>query len=103
MGGGKIWTLGLAWGMLAWIPFFANLPGFFEVTLGLPVLLAGFCTVFLEQIVGTLPNSLGFVLSLPVGMLLSWFLYTAYQLTQDTWWSSSSQQKKAKKLGRGVE
>lgn len=102
MGKGRIWTLGLAWGMLAWIPFFANLPGIFEVTLGLPVLLTGFCTVFLEQIFGPLSNGLGFVLSLPIGMFLTRFLYIIYQLTEDTWWSDN-RSKKAKKLGRGVE
>ena len=103
MGSGRLWTIGLAWGILAWIPFFLKISTLLELTLGLPVILSGFLTYFLESITGPLPDSLSFSLSLPAGIATSWLIHALYQLMRDTWWDNISQNRKQMKLGKGVE
>lgn len=69
---GKFWTVGMIWGLLAWLPFHLDLPFALQATFGLPVLLAGYLTVFLESFIGSIPDSLSFCFSLPTGIALSW-------------------------------
>lgn len=79
---GRVWTVGLAWGFLAWVPFFITMPLLLEVTLGLPVLLAGYLLIAVESVVGVIPDGLGFCLSLPVGMALSWTIHKIILLSR---------------------
>ncbi|AZR73759.1 hypothetical protein BBF96_10405 [Anoxybacter fermentans] len=71
---GKVWTLGLSWGLLAWIPYFMNLPFVFGITLGLPVFLAGYMICFFEIFIDSIPDGLFFCLSLPIGVVLCWVI-----------------------------
>lgn len=80
---GRVWTLGIIWGLLAWVPFFINMPLLLEVTLGLPVILGGYILLLLETVIGSIPNGLGFCLSLPVGIGLCWLFHGAFSLRRD--------------------
>ncbi|MCK4259272.1 MAG: hypothetical protein KAX49_09855 [Halanaerobiales bacterium] len=71
---GNFWTLGITWGILAWIPYFADTHQIFKTIFGLPVLLAGYLTLFLDIFFGSIPNVLSFCLSLPTGIALSWMI-----------------------------
>lgn len=91
---GRVWTLGIIWGILAWVPFFLIIPLILEVTLGLPVILAGYLLLFLEMLLGPIPNGVGFCLSLPAGVGLCWLFHVVI---------SQSRGEKPMKMESGVE
>lgn len=91
---GRLWTLGLTWGLVAWIPFFLNLPMIFSLTLGLPVIVAGYLLVGIEMLIGAIPDVVGFCFSLPTGVALTWLLYTILLVFTG---------QRSKKVERGVE
>lgn len=78
---GKAWTCGLTWGILAWVPYFIDMPFILEISLGLPVFIAGYLIIFLETFINQIPNWLTFCSTLPIGMALSWLIVKVYSLT----------------------
>lgn len=91
---GKVWTLGIIWGMFAWVPFFIKTPLILEVTLGLPVIIAGYGLLLLEMMIGVVPNGVGFCLSLPAGVGICWLFHGVLTL---------GRRQSGQKMERGVE
>ncbi len=81
----KVWTVGLTWGILAWIPYFIDLPLPFllKITLGLPVLCAGYFGLVVERFFTTVSSSIIFSLSLPTGILLAWCVSSVIHFFKD--------------------
>lgn len=97
----KVWTIGIFWGIISWVPYFIDLPLLFllKVTVGLPVVCAVYLGVFLEKILAMfseqviimlrltearLPNNYYFGLSLFTGIGLCWLIKALFYKRADS-------------------